>query len=128
MAASVPAIAISHEFPDCTRKSVSYCARLLAVPVAVVDITRAEPVITASPSCIAFPEILTIGTVSSDPSAVTAIATCFMLLTLVGTVKLLDLSLETARDARRQGNLMIAKMAVGSDYLRSESAVEIKLS
>ena len=46
----------------------------------------------------------------------------------VGTVKLLDLSLETARDARRQGNLMIAKMAVGSDYLRSESAVEIKLS
>lgn len=46
----------------------------------------------------------------------------------VGTVKLLDLSLETSRDARRQGNLMIAKMAVGSDYLRSESAVEIKLS
>ena len=46
----------------------------------------------------------------------------------VGTVKLLDLALESERDARRQGNLMIAKMAVGSDYLRSESAVEIKIS
>ena len=46
----------------------------------------------------------------------------------VGTVKLLDLALESERDARRQGTLMIAKMAVGSDYLRSESAVEIKIS
>ena len=46
----------------------------------------------------------------------------------VGTVKLLDLALESERDARRQGNLMIAKMAVGSNYLRSASAVEIKIS
>ena len=46
----------------------------------------------------------------------------------VGTVKLLDLAMESERDARRQGTLMVAKMAVGSNYLRSESAVEIKIS
>lgn len=46
----------------------------------------------------------------------------------VGTVKLLDLSMESERDARRQGTLMVAKMACGSNYLRSESAVEIKIS
>ena len=57
----------------------------------------------------------------------TTVAVCFHK-SAVGTVKLLDLAMESERDARRQGTLMVAKMAVGSNYLRSESAVEIKKS
>mgnify|MGYP001328999573 CR=1 FL=1 len=57
----------------------------------------------------------------------TTVAVCFHK-SAVGTVKLLDLAMESERDARRQGTLMVAKMAVGSNYLRSESSVEIKKS
>jgi len=46
----------------------------------------------------------------------------------VGTVKLLDLAVESEYDIRRQGTLMVAKYALGSNTLRPESAVEIKLS
>jgi len=46
----------------------------------------------------------------------------------VGTVKLMDLSMESEYDIRRQGTLMVAKYALGSNYLRPESAVEIKIS
>jgi hypothetical protein len=41
----------------------------------------------------------------------------------VGTVKLMDLSMETEYDMRLQGNLMVAKYAMGSNILRPESAV-----
>lgn len=44
----------------------------------------------------------------------------------VGTVKLLDLGLESAYDIRRQGTLMVAKYAVGHGILRPECAVELK--
>lgn len=44
----------------------------------------------------------------------------------VGTVKLLDLSLESAYDIRRQGTLTVAKYAVGTGILRPECAVELK--
>lgn len=44
----------------------------------------------------------------------------------VGTVKLMDLAMETDYDIRLQGNLMVAKYAMGSGILRPESAVEIK--
>lgn len=44
----------------------------------------------------------------------------------VGTVKLIDLSVESAYDIRRQGTLMVAKYAMGHGILRPESAVEIK--
>ncbi len=46
----------------------------------------------------------------------------------VGTVKLLDLAIESEYDIRRQGTLLVAKYALGSNILRPESAVEIKIS
>lgn len=42
-----------------------------------------------------------------------------------GTVKLLDLAMESEYQIERQGTLMVAKYAVGHDYLRPECAVEI---
>jgi hypothetical protein len=44
----------------------------------------------------------------------------------VGTVKLMDLAIESGYDIRRQGTLMVAKMAVGHGILRPESAVELQ--
>ena len=44
----------------------------------------------------------------------------------VGTVKLRDLVLENTYDPRRLGNLMTARLALGSGILRPESAVSIK--
>lgn len=43
----------------------------------------------------------------------------------VGTVKLMDLALESAYDIRRQGTLMVAKFACGHGILRPECAVEL---
>ena len=45
----------------------------------------------------------------------------------VGTVKLMDLSLQSEWDIRRQGTLMVARYAVGHDYLRPECCVELSL-
>ena len=42
------------------------------------------------------------------------------------TVKLLDLAVESDYQIQRQGTLMVAKMAVGSNYLRAESCVGLK--
>lgn len=44
----------------------------------------------------------------------------------VGTVKLLDLSMQSAYDIRRQGTLIVARYAVGHGVLRPEAAVELK--
>lgn len=44
----------------------------------------------------------------------------------VGTVKLLDLGMETQYDVRRQGTLMVAKFACGHGVLRPEAAIELK--
>jgi len=44
----------------------------------------------------------------------------------VGTVKLMDLAVESEYDIRRQGTLMVAKYAMGHGVLRPESAVGIK--
>jgi len=44
----------------------------------------------------------------------------------MGTVKLLDLSSEMEYDIRRQGTLMVSKMAVGHGILRPECLYEIK--
>jgi len=44
----------------------------------------------------------------------------------IGTVKLMDLAMESEYDIRRQGTLMVGKMALGSGILRPESAVSIK--
>ena len=46
----------------------------------------------------------------------------------VGTVKLLDLATEIQYDVRRQGTLMVAKMAVGHGILRPESAVSLDIT
>lgn len=43
-----------------------------------------------------------------------------------GTVKLLDLALESDYDIRRQGTLIVAKYAVGHDFVRPDCAVELK--
>ena len=45
--------------------------------------------------------------------------------TAVGTVKLLDLAMESAYDVRRQGTLMVAKYAMGHGVLRPAASVEI---
>lgn len=44
----------------------------------------------------------------------------------VGTVRLMDLAMEQAYDIRRQGTLMVAKIACGSGILRPEASVELK--
>jgi hypothetical protein len=44
----------------------------------------------------------------------------------MGTVKLMDLSSEMEYDIRRQGTLMVSKMAVGHGILRPECIYEIK--
>jgi len=45
--------------------------------------------------------------------------------TAMGTVKLLDLAMENEWQIARQGYLMLAKFAMGHDYLRPEAAVEL---
>lgn len=45
----------------------------------------------------------------------------------VGTVKLIDLAVESEYDIRRQGTLIVGKYAVGHGVLRPECAVEIKV-
>ena len=45
---------------------------------------------------------------------------------VVGTVKLMDLSLQSQWDIRRQGTLMVARYAMGHGVLRPECAVEFK--
>lgn len=45
----------------------------------------------------------------------------------VATVKLMDLSMQSEWDIRRQGTLMVARYAVGHGPLRPECAVELKL-
>jgi hypothetical protein len=44
----------------------------------------------------------------------------------VGTVKLLDLAVESEYDIRRQGTLMVAKYAMGHGILRPDCAVELR--
>ena len=56
----------------------------------------------------------------------TTVAALVMNRSAVGTVKLLDLALESEYDIRRQGTLMVAKYAMGHGIVRPESAVEIK--
>ncbi|OZB49742.1 MAG: capsid protein [Polynucleobacter sp. 39-45-136] len=44
----------------------------------------------------------------------------------LGTVKLMDLAMESQYDIRRQGTLMVAKYAMGHGILRPAAAVELK--
>ena len=46
----------------------------------------------------------------------------------IGSVKLMDLKMDTEFDLRRSGTLMVGKMAMGSGFLRPEAMVEIKTS
>jgi hypothetical protein len=64
----------------------------------------------------------------SSKYAIDASATVglFMHPVSMGTVKLLDLSSEMEYDIRRQGTLMVSKMAVGHGVLRPEALYEIK--
>lgn len=56
----------------------------------------------------------------------TKVAALVMTKKSVGTVKLLDLAVESAYDIRRQGTLIVAKYAVGHGILRPECAGELK--
>jgi hypothetical protein len=58
-------------------------------------------------------------------NASTTVATVFHK-SAIGTVKLMDLGMESEYDIRRQGTLMVAKMALGHGILRPESSCEIK--
>jgi hypothetical protein len=68
--------------------------------------------------------------IASGPSAYQGnfTNTAFVMTTkeAVGTVKLMDLGVESAYDIRRQGTLLVAKYAVGHGILRPECAVEGK--
>lgn len=70
--------------------------------------------------------------ISSGPTAYqgdfTNTAALVMHRSAVGTVKLLDLSMEGAYLIEYQGTLMVAKYAIGHGILRPESAVEIKVA
>ena len=69
-------------------------------------------------------------TVDSGPAAYQGLFNTTVALVMnrmaVGTVKLLDLALESAYDIRRQGTLMVGKYACGHGILRPECAVEIR--
>ncbi|MBH3383790.1 capsid protein [Pseudomonas juntendi] len=69
---------------------------------------------------------LTAGT--SDKYAVDATSTAALVMhkAAVGTVKLMDLAMESDYDIRRQGTLMVAKYAMGHGILRPAAAVELK--
>jgi len=56
--------------------------------------------------------------------ATTTVALC-MHKSALGTVKLMDVSSESEYDIRRQGTLMVSKMAVGHGVLRPEALVEL---
>ena len=43
----------------------------------------------------------------------------------MGTVKLMDMAMESQYDIRRQGTLMVAKYAMGHGVLRPAAAVEL---
>jgi hypothetical protein len=64
----------------------------------------------------------------SGKYTVDATSTAALLMTAeaLGTVKLLDLSSEMEWDIRRQGTLMVSKMAVGHGVLRPECLYEIR--
>lgn len=49
----------------------------------------------------------------------------FMQKNAIGTVKLMDLAVESSYDMRRQGHLVIAKYALGHGILRPECAIEV---
>lgn len=64
----------------------------------------------------------------SDPlHGVNAVKTAFVVFvsSAVGLVKLKDLSSESEYDIRRQGSLLVSKLAVGMGILRPEAAIEV---
>lgn len=65
---------------------------------------------------------------TGGPQAVNAANTTALIAhtSAVGTVKLMDLAVESEYDIRRQGTLMVAKYAMGHGVLRPEAAVQIQ--
>lgn len=68
---------------------------------------------------------ITTGPAAYQGNFTTSVALCMQRMA-VGTVKLLDLAVESAYDIRRQGTLVVAKYAYGHGILRPECAIEIK--
>lgn len=68
--------------------------------------------------------------IASGPTAYqgdfTKVAALITTKAAVGTVKLLDLAVESGYDIRRQGTLVVAKYAIGHGILRPECAGELK--
>jgi len=70
----------------------------------------------------------TVGAGTDNKYAVTATNTVGVVAhkAAIGTVKLMDLAMESEYDIRRQGTLMVAKYAMGHGILRPAAAVELK--
>jgi len=70
----------------------------------------------------------TVGAGTGDKYAVVATNTVGVVAhkAAIGTVKLMDLGMESEYDIRRQGTLMVAKYAMGHGILRPAAAVELK--
>lgn len=68
---------------------------------------------------------ITTGPATYQGDFTNTIALCFHR-SAIGTVKLLDLRSEMEYDIRRQGTLIVSKVAMGHGILRPESAIELK--
>jgi len=87
------------------------------------------PVIKSNTAVTAFTDqsaTSTTGTNNTYYGNFSTVAGVVMHKSAIGTVKLKDLVMENTYDARRIGNLMTARMAVGHGVLRPECAVSIK--
>ena len=106
------AIENSQEFPEVTDRSVSYCTKFMLDPVEVPIVICPPVANTASPSFIAFPEILINPQNSSPaPSQANAIDKLLMLETFVGTVNEL-LTLAPAKLSNAVTTTSIAALVV----------------
>lgn len=86
--------------------------------IAGIEIVKSNNLPTANASVVA-------GEVNAYNGTFNAVAGVVWHKSAVGTVKLLDLAVESEYSVRHQGTLVVAKYAMGHGILRPESAVEI---
>ncbi len=79
------------------------------------------------PSAVVADGSLNAGTGNKYAGDFTGVQALVMQKGAIGTVKLMDLAMESEYDMRRQGNLMLAKYAMGHGVLAPQAAIEITL-
>ena len=79
------------------------------------------------PSAVVADGSLNAGTGNKYAGDFTGVQALVMQKGAIGTVKLMDLAMESEYDMRRQGNLMLAKYAMGHGVLAPQAAIEIKI-